>query len=159
MATHSSILPWKIPQTEELGRLQSMGLQSWTQLKQFSTYIQSNISRAAYTGNCVNCNTYTCQFRIQQVMTNSNSPRVKTDPHSLYSTLASARNPQDHISFSSNSASQASDHRVLQGSLISLTFSLLAPWLVSLPAPTPQLQMSPLNRSQSFAPPASQASS
>ena len=31
MATHSSILAWKIPWTEEPGRLQSMGLQnSWT---------------------------------------------------------------------------------------------------------------------------------
>ena len=27
METHSSILAWKIPWTEELGRLQSMGLQ------------------------------------------------------------------------------------------------------------------------------------
>ena len=27
MATHSSILAWKIPWMEELGRLQSMGLQ------------------------------------------------------------------------------------------------------------------------------------
>ena len=27
MATHSSILAWKIPQTEEAGRLQSMGSQ------------------------------------------------------------------------------------------------------------------------------------
>ena len=25
MATHSSILPWRIPWTQELGRLQSMG--------------------------------------------------------------------------------------------------------------------------------------
>ena len=32
MATHSSILAWKIPWTEELGRLQSMGLKSQTQL-------------------------------------------------------------------------------------------------------------------------------
>jgi len=33
MATHSSILAWKIPWTEEPGRLQSMGLQrSWAQL-------------------------------------------------------------------------------------------------------------------------------
>ena len=31
MATHSSTLAWKIPQTEEPGGLQSMGLQSWTQ--------------------------------------------------------------------------------------------------------------------------------
>ena len=27
MATHSSILTWRIPRTEEPGRLQSMGLQ------------------------------------------------------------------------------------------------------------------------------------
>ena len=27
MATHSSILAWRIPWTEEIGRLQSMGLQ------------------------------------------------------------------------------------------------------------------------------------
>ena len=33
MATHSSTLAWKIPRTEEPGELQSMGLQSWTQLR------------------------------------------------------------------------------------------------------------------------------
>ena len=32
MATRSSILAWEIPWTEEPGGLQSMGLQSWTQL-------------------------------------------------------------------------------------------------------------------------------
>ena len=32
MATHSSILTWEIPWTEEPSGLQSMGLQSWTQL-------------------------------------------------------------------------------------------------------------------------------
>ena len=30
MAIHSSILAWRIPRAEEPGRLQSMGLQSWT---------------------------------------------------------------------------------------------------------------------------------
>ena len=30
MATDSSILAWRVPQREEPGRLQSMGLQSWT---------------------------------------------------------------------------------------------------------------------------------
>ena len=30
MTTHSSILAWKIPWTEEPGWLWSMGLQSWT---------------------------------------------------------------------------------------------------------------------------------
>ena len=38
MATHSSILGWEIPWTEEPGRLQSMGLQkSWTQLSNWTT--------------------------------------------------------------------------------------------------------------------------
>ena len=32
MAIHSSILAWRIPWTEEPGRLQSMGSQSWTRL-------------------------------------------------------------------------------------------------------------------------------
>ena len=30
MATHSSILAWRIPWTEELDRLQSTGSKSWT---------------------------------------------------------------------------------------------------------------------------------
>ena len=33
MAAHSSIRAWEIPWTEEPGRLQSMGSQSWTRLK------------------------------------------------------------------------------------------------------------------------------
>ena len=37
MATHSSILAWKIPWTEEPGRLQSMGSQSQTQLSDFTS--------------------------------------------------------------------------------------------------------------------------
>ena len=36
MATHSSTLAWKIPWTEEPGRLQSMGSQSRTQLSDFT---------------------------------------------------------------------------------------------------------------------------
>ena len=36
MATYSSTLAWKIPWMEEPGRLQSMGLQSWTQLSNFT---------------------------------------------------------------------------------------------------------------------------
>ena len=34
MAAHSSILAWQIPWTEEPGGLQSMGSQSWTQLRE-----------------------------------------------------------------------------------------------------------------------------
>ena len=40
MATHSSILAWKIPQTEEPGGLQSMGLQSQTRLRTHALYIK-----------------------------------------------------------------------------------------------------------------------
>ena len=36
MATHSSILVWRIPWREELGGLQSMGLQSQTRLSDFT---------------------------------------------------------------------------------------------------------------------------
>ena len=36
MATHSITLAWKIPRTEELGGLQSMGSQSWTRLSDFT---------------------------------------------------------------------------------------------------------------------------
>ena len=40
MATHSSILTWEIPWTEETDGLQSMGSQSLTRLKQPSRYTQ-----------------------------------------------------------------------------------------------------------------------
>ena len=39
MATHSSILAWRIPWTEEPGGLQSMGSQSWTRLSNFTPLI------------------------------------------------------------------------------------------------------------------------
>ena len=42
MATHSSILAWRIPWTEEPGGLQSMGFQnSLTRLKQLSMHAQA----------------------------------------------------------------------------------------------------------------------
>ena len=37
MATHSSIPAWGIPGMEKPGRLQSMGLQSWTLLRDFTS--------------------------------------------------------------------------------------------------------------------------
>ena len=39
MATHSSILAWKIPGTEDPGRLQSMGSQSRTRLSDFFHFL------------------------------------------------------------------------------------------------------------------------
>ena len=40
MATHSSILAWRIPWTEEPGGLQSIGSQSWTRLKRLNPLAQ-----------------------------------------------------------------------------------------------------------------------
>ena len=39
MATHSSILAWRVPRREEPGGLQSMGLQSWTWLNDFHFHV------------------------------------------------------------------------------------------------------------------------
>ena len=49
MATHSSILAWKIPGTEEPGGLSSMGSQSWTRLKQFSSSSSSRLQKGIAT--------------------------------------------------------------------------------------------------------------
>ena len=46
MATHSSILAWRIPCTDKSDRLQPMGLQSWTRLSTFHYhYYQSGLSQ------------------------------------------------------------------------------------------------------------------
>ena len=39
MATHSRILAWRTPWTEEPGGLQSTGLQSQTRLKRLNTHV------------------------------------------------------------------------------------------------------------------------
>ena len=42
MATHFSIVAWRIPRTEEPGELQSMGVQkNWTRLSDETTTIQA----------------------------------------------------------------------------------------------------------------------
>ena len=38
MATHSTLLAWRIPWTEEPGKLQSIGLQSLMQLSDYHTH-------------------------------------------------------------------------------------------------------------------------
>ena len=50
MATHCSILAWEIPWPEELGRLQSMGLQkNWTQLsKKTAKAVRNSITFDSY---------------------------------------------------------------------------------------------------------------
>ena len=44
METHSNILAWKIPWTEKPGRLQSMGSQSRTRLRDFTSLHQEAVS-------------------------------------------------------------------------------------------------------------------
>ena len=41
MATHSSVLAWRIPGTGEPGGLPSMGSQSWTRLKRLSSKVRA----------------------------------------------------------------------------------------------------------------------
>ena len=48
MATHSSILAWRIPWTREPGRLQSMGLQSWTQLSYIHTHTHTHTQKSGH---------------------------------------------------------------------------------------------------------------
>jgi len=45
MATHSSVLAWRIPGTRNPGGLLSMGLQSRTRLKQLSSSSSENIPK------------------------------------------------------------------------------------------------------------------
>ena len=58
MATHSSILAWRIPWTEEPGRLQSMVLQSQTQLSTHTGATQLHFF--FFSGG--NCSTCGCRF-------------------------------------------------------------------------------------------------
>ena len=55
MATHSSILAWRISWAEEPGGLQSIGLQSWTRLKQLggsSSRYESVLVTQSYPSLC-----------------------------------------------------------------------------------------------------------
>ena len=52
MATHTSILAWRIPWTEEPGGLQPIGPQSRTQLKRLSTHTHTTHTHKYGTQNC-----------------------------------------------------------------------------------------------------------
>ena len=51
MATHSRILAWRVPRTEEPGGLQSIGLQSQARLKQLSTHSRSALKNPDFGGD------------------------------------------------------------------------------------------------------------
>ena len=62
MATRSSILAWKIPWTEEPGRLQSVGSQSWTRLTEGLHFHFLSLSQ--YHGSvCLLCHAFV-QFKL-----------------------------------------------------------------------------------------------
>ena len=71
MVPHSSTLAWKIPWTEEPGRLQTMGLQSWTQLSNFIfTFHFHALEKEMAThsggrGNLVGCQTSVESHRVR----------------------------------------------------------------------------------------------
>ena len=48
MATHSTVLAWRIPWTEEPGRLQSMGLQESDMTERLSTHMYIYIPICMY---------------------------------------------------------------------------------------------------------------
>ena len=48
MKTHSSILAWRTPWTEESGGLESIGSKTQTQLKQLSTHRRLDFSVTAF---------------------------------------------------------------------------------------------------------------
>ena len=69
MAAHSGILAWRIPWTEEPGRLQSMGLQSQTRLKWLSAYACTDrkyrlhcVIQTAYPGQYINKQAFLTQW-------------------------------------------------------------------------------------------------
>ena len=51
MATHSRILAWRVPRTEDPGGLQSIGLQSRARLKQLSTHSRFALKNPHFGGD------------------------------------------------------------------------------------------------------------
>ena len=65
MATHSSILAWRIPWTEEPGGLQSMGLQRvGHDMKQLSTYICIFLHKVIYRTNSKGREFFKVRWRV-----------------------------------------------------------------------------------------------
>ena len=53
LATHSSILAWKIPWTEEPGRLQPMGYKESDMTEQLNTHTHTHTHTQTFTGTHV----------------------------------------------------------------------------------------------------------
>ena len=85
MATHSNVLAWRIPGTEEPGGLPSMGSQSRTQLKQLSSSSSSSSSSSPLRPR---------QFRLNihqlPAWSGESTPSFWDTPHRLPHTLKSS---------------------------------------------------------------------
>ena len=57
-ATHSSILAWEIPRTEETDGLQSMGSQSWTRLSNNKREVQMSSFLENFSIHALSLNQY-----------------------------------------------------------------------------------------------------
>ena len=67
MATNSSILAWKIPWMEEPGKIQSMGSQSQTQLRDFTLYTSLSLSLSlTHTHTHTSIYLYCCNYLLLQ---------------------------------------------------------------------------------------------
>ena len=69
MATHSNILAWRIPGTEEPGKLQSMGLQESDMTQQINHYTMGLLSKILLRGRILLWqNSYSNAFCVLHLM-------------------------------------------------------------------------------------------
>ena len=90
MATHSSILAWRIPWTEEPGRLQYMGLQSQTWLHSWTCNHFFNVETRLSIYNAWYPNMIILTIRkpmLREMVTCLNHPELELELASLGSTL------------------------------------------------------------------------
>ena len=68
MATHSHILAWRIPWTEEPGRLQPMELHSHTRLKRLSTHGSCGLFINVFTTLVISLKKYPFQLALLSLL-------------------------------------------------------------------------------------------
>ena len=88
MATHSSILAWRIPWMEEPGRLQFMGLQrvghDWATSLSLNKSLPKNIKREMHIKMIYNITTFKNVFQCQTTNFNNSKPQLLLyQPNSL----------------------------------------------------------------------------
>ena len=121
MATHSSILAQRMPQTEERGRLQSVCLESWTKLKRLNTCISVQLYSAH--------NRWRVHVKLLQSCLTLCDPTDCSLPHSSVHRILQARILEWVAMLSSGASSQPRDRtRVSCVSCIGGFFTTRATW-------------------------------